>query len=71
MKKRSLIAGLLTIPFFSGFAYAQKAKSAGKYVVPTDVNLIRVRSFLGDKEVLDTNFKVNPGQVFIIEAVKE
>ena len=67
--KRRYLWGMLLLPFLPRKASA--ATKSGKYVVPKDINLIRVRSFLVGKEVLDTNFKVDPGQVFLIEAVNE
>ncbi len=66
---RRTLWGFLLLPFLS--VKSEAAPKSGKYVVPKDINLIRVRSFLDGKEVLDTNFKVNPGQIFVIDAVNE
>lgn len=66
MNKRIALLGLLSLPFT--FIAAKARASSEKYVVPKGVNLIRVRSFIDGKEVMDTNLRVNPGQIFIIEA---
>lgn len=69
MNKRLLLAGLTSLPFFATLANA--AGKAGTYIVPKNVTLIRVRSTVDGKEVLDTNFRVVPGQKFMIEAVED
>ena len=66
--KRTLIGGIFTLPFISGKAEAQANKS---YTVPDGVKRIRVQSFIGDKTVMDTTFKVVPGQKFVFDAVGE
>lgn len=72
MNKRNLLAGLTSLPFLATMATIAKADSkTGKYTVPQNVKRIRVRSTFGDKEILDTSFRVKPGQVFIIEAIEE
>jgi hypothetical protein len=70
MNKRYLLAGLGALPFLALSAKAGEAKT-GTYTVPKNVKKIRVRSTVGDKEVLDTNFRVVPGQKFIIDAIEE
>jgi hypothetical protein len=44
------------------------SKSA-TYTVPKGITRIRVRSWEGQEEVLDTHFSVKPGQIFRIDAV--
>ena len=72
MNKRNFLAGFAALPFIATAAAAQEtAKKSGKYTVPENINRIRVRSFFGDKEILDTSFRVKPGQVFQIDAIEE
>lgn len=73
MNKRKLMAGLSALPFLSlaATAPAQAESKSGKYTVPNNVKRIRVRSFFGEKEILDTSFRVKPGQVFMIDAIEE
>lgn len=68
MRKRLLLAALATLPFIGS---SRAEGKSGKYTVPDNVKKIRVRSYFGDKEVLDTNFRVKPGQVFVIDAIEE
>lgn len=69
MNKRTLFGALTLLPIFATIAKA--AGKTGTYTVPAGINLIRVKSYIGDKEVLDTHFRVEPGQKFVIEAVQE
>lgn len=72
MKKRMFMAGALALAALPTKAEAQEDEAADvTYVVPKGVNSIRVRSFVGDKKVLDTNFKVTPGQRFRINAAEQ
>lgn len=68
MNKRYLLAALAVLPFVRP---VQAEAKTGTYVVPKNVKLIRVRSTIDGKEVLDTNFRVVPGQKFVIQAVEE
>jgi hypothetical protein len=69
VNKRLILAGLAALPFLA--IGAQAETKTGTYTVPKGVKKIRVRSTVGDKEVLDTNFRVVPGQKFIIDAIEE
>ena len=41
------------------------------FVVPKGVNRIRVRSYRGKDQIIDTELNVTPGQTFRIDPVKE
>jgi hypothetical protein len=64
-------AGTLTASTVGAIMEAYAENKSGTYTVPKNVKKIRVRSTIGEKEVLDTNFRVVPGQKFIIEAIEE
>jgi hypothetical protein len=72
MNKRVLIGTAIGVA--AGILSLEKANAetkTGNYTVPKNVKRIRVRSFVGDKEVLDTHFRVVPGQKFVIDAIEE
>ena len=73
MNRRMILLGAGTLAASTACAVmtAQAQNKTGTYTVPKNVKLIRVRSLVGDKEVLDTNFRVVPGQKFIIDAIEE
>ena len=73
MNRRMILlgAGTLAASTVGTVMAAQSETKTGTYTVPKGVKLIRVRSLVGDKEVLDTNFRVVPGQKFIIDAIKD
>lgn len=73
MDRRKWFMGLGALVFGAGAASAattpkSSAKSA-TYKVPPGITKIRVRSWEGEEEVLDTHFSVKPGQIFRIDAV--
>jgi len=47
------------------------AASAYNFVVPKNVNRIRVRSYRNGRLIIDTELNVTPGQTFRIDPVKE
>lgn len=47
------------------------AASPNNFVVPKDVNRIRVRSYRNGRLIIDTELNVTPGQTFRIDPVKE
>lgn len=69
LSRRDLFSGML-----AGAASAMPvaaeaaAKKSVTYMVPTNVKRIRVRSWKGDREILNTSFSVEPGQMFRIDA---
>lgn len=80
MKRRFIFAALAAlVPGVASQARADAKscistnnKDSVSWTVPTSVKLIRVRSWSKDgDEVIDTHFRVRPGQVFQINVVKE
>lgn len=74
MNKRNLFAGLIglcTIPIAAVAAKAATYKPSGSasFVVPTNVERIRVRSWKDGRKVLDREMSVEPGQIFRIDPV--
>lgn len=77
MMRRSMMAGLLALPFASAVASAADrgiavlSNRSVRWKVPKNTNAIRVRSW--DEEgnlVLDRNLTVNPNQLFQIDVVE-
>ncbi len=76
MNRRNWFLGLGALMVGAG-AGASVAESSPKvykgprsvsYTVPPDIKRIRVRSWKNDREVIDTHFRVEPGQIFRIDA---
>lgn len=72
MEKRKLLAalaGAMFVPFVAKASTASAARSNGSatFVVPANVDRIRVRSFVKGDKVLDREIDVQPGQVFRID----
>jgi hypothetical protein len=69
MFRRSLILGLTSLPFFATVAKSEEKKTV-RWKVPSNVKKVRVRAWNKDgKEVLDTNLKVVPEQIFQIDVI--
>lgn len=72
MDRRSWFLGLGALVFGAGAASAATKQYSGPrsvtYTVPEGIKRIRVRSFKGKREVIDTHFPVEPGQTFRIDA---
>lgn len=81
MDRRNLFGGLvaavggilLTKPALSQSKNCYtKDKNSVRWTVPSDIRRIKVRSWSKDgDEVIDTHFRVRPGQVFQIDVVNE
>lgn len=72
MNKRTIfgaIAALAVAPFMIGRSEAAGKRGAATFIVPNNVDKIRVRSYRGGKKVIDTSLNVQPGQYFIIDTV--
>lgn len=62
----SLVAGVAAVtPAVAATGTSQKSVT---YMVPKGIRRIRVRSYKGDREIIDTHFSVEPGQIFKIDA---
>lgn len=71
MKKRNLfgaLIGLCSLPFVSAVAESKPSGSA-TFVVPSNVNRIRIRSYKRGRKVIDREMSVEPGQTFKIDPV--
>ena len=71
LSRRKLFAGLVAgvsaaVPAAATTGSSQKSVT---YMVPKGIRRIRVRSWKGDREIIDTHFTVEPGQMFRIDAV--
>ena len=70
LSRRKLFSGL--VAGVAAVTPAAAATSASQrsvtYMVPKNVRKIRVRSWKGDREILNTSFSVEPGQMFRIDA---
>lgn len=66
MNKRILFPALLATLVAPAMA---REKSAATFVVPKNVQKIRVRSYRDGKKVIDTSLNVAPGQTFTIDTV--
>jgi hypothetical protein len=72
MRKRLLLAGLFTLPFFTAAANANSNKSSATWKVPPGVKKIRVRSWNADGTPdLDRTLRVEPNQTFRIDAIED
>lgn len=73
MDRRKWFMGLGALVFGATAASAatktNPAAKSATYKVPAGITKIRVRSWEGEDEVLDTHFSVKPGQIFRIDAV--
>jgi hypothetical protein len=74
MNKRKLFAGLFglcAVPVTAIAAKAATYKPSGSasFVVPANVDRIRVRSWKEGRKVLDREMSVEPGQIFRIDPV--
>ena len=73
MDKRKLfagLAGLFALPFIpTAKAATYKPSGSASFVVPTNVDRIRVRSWKEGRKVLDREMSVEPGQIFRIDPV--
>lgn len=74
MNKRKLFAGLFgicAVPFTAVATKAATYKPSGSasFIVPANVDRIRVRSWKNDQKVLDREMSVEPGQLFRIDPV--
>jgi hypothetical protein len=72
MDKRKLFAGLIglcALPFASAKAATYKPSGSASFVVPANVDRIRVRSWKEGRKVLDREMSVEPGQLFRIDPV--
>lgn len=74
MNKRKLFAGLFgicAVPFTAVAAKAATYKPSGSasFIVPANVDRIRVRSWKNNQKVLDREMSVEPGQLFRIDPV--
>lgn len=71
MEKRTLLAafiGLVAMPFVGGSTKSEAGRSgSATFVVPANVDKIRVRSYVENNKVLDRVLDVQPGQVFRID----
>jgi hypothetical protein len=71
MRKRLLLAGLFTLPFFAAAANAANRNTA-TWKVPPGINKIRVRSWNADGTPdLDRTLRVEPNQTFRIDAIED
>ena len=69
LSRRKLFGGLLVGAAAVVPTAAESAtKKSVTYMVPANVKRIRVRSWKGDREILNTSFSEEPGQMFRIEA---
>ena len=73
MHKRSLLAGLTSLPFFAIVANAATSqRNTATWKVPPGVKKIRVRSWNADGSVdLDRTLNVEPNQTFRIDAIED
>jgi len=73
MNKRKIfagLAGLLTLSFIpTAKAATSKPNGSATFVVPANVDRIRVRSWKEGRKVLDREMSVDPGQIFRIDPV--
>lgn len=73
MNKRKLFAGLtglLALPFIpTAKAATYKPNGSATFVVPANVERIRVRSWKEGRKMLDREMSVEPGQIFRIDPV--
>lgn len=70
MKKRLMLAGLFTLPFFVSAAKAAE-KNHAVWKVPPGIKKIRVRSWNADgSKDLDRTLTVEPNQTFRIDAIE-
>lgn len=72
LSRRKLFAGLAAgvsavVP--AAAATTGSSQKSVTYMVPKGIRRIRVRSWKGDREIIDTHFTVEPGQMFRIDAV--
>ena len=71
MNKRTFLASLALIPFFSVAAEAAKKARSVWYKVPKGYTKIRVVSWSADgSKELDRVISVKPGQKFKVQAIK-
>lgn len=71
MRKRLMLAGLLTLPFFAAVANAS-AKNHAVWKVPPGVKKIRVRSWNPDgSKGMDRTLNVKPNELFRIDAIED
>lgn len=72
MDRRKWVAGIGALLASAGAASAATKQYSGArsvtYTVPPGIKRIRVRSWKGKDEVIDTHFTVEPGQTFRIDA---
>lgn len=71
MDRRKWFLGLGALVFGGAASASTNANSGARsatYTVPKGITRIRVRSWEGKDEVLDTHFSVKPGQIFRIDA---
>jgi len=64
-----LVAGVAAVtPAVAATSPAGTSQKSVTYMVPKGIRRIRVRSWKGDREIIDTHFSVEPGQMFKIDA---
>jgi hypothetical protein len=73
MRKRLLLAGLFTLPFFAAASNAvASSRNTATWKVPPGVKKIRVRSWNSDGSPdLDRTLRVEPNQTFRIDAIED
>jgi hypothetical protein len=72
MRKRLLLAGLFTLPFFAAAANANSNRNSATWKVPPGVKKIRVRSWNPDgSKDMDRTLNVEPNQTFRIDAIED
>jgi hypothetical protein len=72
MNKRSIMAGLLALPFISVAASAASQRNTATWKVPPGVKKIRVRSWNPDGSIdMDRTLNVSPNQTFRIDAIED
>lgn len=77
MLRRSLMAGLLALPFTSAVANATSrgvsvlSNRTLRWKVPKNIERVRVRAWNEHgKLVMDTNLNVDPNQIFQIDVIE-
>lgn len=72
MRKRLMLAGLLTLPFITTAANANTNRNSATWKVPPGVQKIRVRSWNPDgSKDMDRTLNVEPNQTFRIDAIED
>lgn len=74
MDKRTILTGLFglcALPFVGSAKAAGVVRPSGSatFVVPANVDRIRIRSYKDGEKVIDREMSVDPGQVFRIDPV--